>query len=493
MIEKLTVFLPYGGNNLTLRIVNELKKSLLIGNIILLTPEKSIKGLPGCGILYVNSLFSLDSIRRISNCAGAGLILLFTKAVLMELYPGTLERLISVLRDTNAGIVYSDFYETKSGIKTAHPLLDYHLGCIRDDFDFGSMMLIDCEALSKSLEVGTKNYLHAGLYNSRLWISENYPVIRIQEFLYELFDGELRDPAEKHFDYVDPRNRAFQEEMETAATAHLKRIGAYLTPGFDEISHDSSDFEYEVSVIIPVKDRVNTICDAVESVLKQKTNFPYNLIVVDNHSNDGTSNILSKYALKEKNIIHLIPASRYLGIGGCWNEAVSNNKCGRYCIQLDSDDLYYDENTLQKFVDLFRAEKYAMIIGSYKITDFDLNEQPPGIVAHNEWTDVNGRNNALRINGLGAPRAFYTPLIRKIKFPNVSYGEDYAVCLKISRNYQIGRIYDPVYICRRWHGNSDAALSIEKQNLYNSYKDRLRANEILSRQKLNYAKNNQGT
>ncbi|MGA7721931.1 MAG: glycosyltransferase family 2 protein [Ignavibacteriaceae bacterium] len=490
MIEKLTVFLPYSGNNWTLHIVNELKKSLLVENIFLLAPDKSINGLPDCRTLYVDSLFSLDSIKLISKCAGSNLILLFTKDILIELYPGTLERLISVIKDTNAGIVYSDFYETKSEIKTAHPLLDYHLGSIRDDFDFGSMVLIQNEALSKSLEVGTNNYLHAGLYNSRLWISENYPVIRIREFLYELFDNDLRDPSEKHFDYVVLRNRAVQEEMEKAATEHLKRIGAYLTPEFDKLPPDNLDFEYEASVIIPVKDRANTICDAVESVLKQKTNFPYNLIVVDNHSTDGTSDIIKNYALMEKNIIHIIPANSSLGIGGCWNEAVSNDKCGRYCIQLDSDDIYYDENTLQKFVDLFRSEKYAMIIGSYKVTDFNLNELPPGIVSHKEWTSDNGRNNALRINGLGAPRAFYTPLIREIKFPNVSYGEDYAVCLKISRNYQIGRIYDPVYICRRWHGNSDAALSVEKQNLYNSYKDWLRANEILSRQKLNSEKNN---
>ena len=438
----------------------------------------------------MDSLFSLDSIKLISKCASSNLILLFTKDILIELYPGTLERLISVIKDTNAGIVYSDFYETKSEIKTAHPLLDYHLGSVRDDFDFGSMVLIQNEALSKSLEVGTNNYLHAGLYNSRLWISENYPVIRIREFLYELFDNDLRDPSEKHFDYVVLRNRAVQEEMEKAATEHLKRIGAYLTPEFDKLPPDNLDFEYEASVIIPVKDRANTICDAVESVLKQKTNFPYNLIVVDNHSTDGTSDIIKNYALMEKNIIHIIPANSSLGIGGCWNEAVSNDKCGRYCIQLDSDDIYYDENTLQKFVDLFRSEKYAMIIGSYKVTDFNLNELPPGIVSHKEWTSDNGRNNALRINGLVRPRAFYTPLIREIKFPNVSYGEDYAVCLKISRNYQIGRIYDPVYICRRWHGNSDAALSVEKQNLYNSYKDWLRANEILSRQKLNSEKNN---
>jgi hypothetical protein len=489
MTDKLTVFLPYNGKETTLNVVKELKKSCLVENIFLLSANDSVNSLPGCKTLHIDSLFSVNSIRLISKNTNTSLMLFIIEEVLIEIYPNSLERLISVIKDTGAGIVYSDYYKIKSGVKEAHPLLDYHLGCIRDDFDFGSMFLIQSEALAKSLEVEPNSYLYAGLYNSRLKISENYSIIRIQEYLYEFFDDDLKNSSVKHFDYVNPQNLAVQIEMETAATRHLKRLGAYLTPEFDILDTEEGDFEFEASVIIPVKDRAKTICDAVESVLKQKTNFLFNVIIVDNHSKDGTSDILKNYAMKEKNIIHVNPVSNHVGIGGCWNEAVNNVNCGKYCIQLDSDDIYYDENTLQKIIDLFRKEKYAMIIGSYKVTDFNLNEQFPGIVAHKEWTTENGRNNALRINGLGAPRAFYTPLIRKIKFPNVNYGEDYAVCLAISRNHMIGRIYEPIYICRRWHGNSDAELTIDKQNLHNAYKDRLRANEILSRQKLNRTKN----
>ncbi|MGD1005630.1 MAG: glycosyltransferase family A protein [Ignavibacteriaceae bacterium] len=490
MTNKLTVFLPFNGNEFTLHVVEELKKSRLVENIFLLSPKGLKISPPDCKTLFIDSLFSLKTLKLISKNTNTDLILFIIKEVLIELCPNALERFISVIRDTNAGIIFSDFYETKSGVRKAHPLIDYHLGSLRDDFDFGTMLFIQSEALSKSLGNENYYYLYAGLYNSRLLISENYCIIRIQEFLYEVFENDLRYSTEKHFDYVDPKNREVQREMETAVTGHLKRIGAYLTPEFDLLDSDESDFEYEASVIIPVKDRAKTISDAVESVLKQKTNFPFNLIVVDNHSKDGTSNILNNYAVKNKDIIHLLTDSDYLEIGGCWNEAITNKKCGRYCIQLDSDDIYYNDNILQEVIDLFRKEKLAMIIGSYKVTDFYLKDQPPGIVAHKEWTPENGRNNALRINGLGAPRAFYTPLIRKIKFPNVSYGEDYAVCLAISRNYQIGRIYDPIYICRRWDGNSDVSLSIEKQNLYNAYKDRLRANEILTRQRLNRTKNN---
>jgi hypothetical protein len=412
------------------------------------------------------------------------------KEVSIKLCPNAMERFISVGVDTNAGIVYSDFYETKSGIRQAHPLIDYHIGSLRDDFDFGPMVLVKREALAKSLESNSNNYLYAGLYSSRLLISENFPIVRIQEFLYDSIDNEMKSSGEKHFDYVDPKNREVQIEMEAAATGHLKRIGAYLIPEFDELNSEEGDFEVEASVIIPVKDRAKTICAAVESALKQKTDFPFNIIIVDNHSTDGTTEILNSFAMKDENVIHIIPDNDYLGIGGCWNEALINKKCGRYSVQLDSDDIYIDANTLQKIVDLFRKEKCALIIGSYKVTDFDLKDRPPGIIAHKEWTPENGRNNALRINGLGAPRAFYTPLIRKIKFPNVNYGEDYAVCLAISRNYQVGRIYDPLYICRRWDGNSDAALSIEKQNLYNAYKDKLRTYEIIARQKLNISGNN---
>jgi hypothetical protein len=490
MINKLTVFLPYNGDKIILQTVEELKQSQLVKNIFLLSPKGLEESLPGCKTLQIDSLFSLNSVEIVSKNTDTDLMLFITKEVSIKLHPNALERFVSVIEDTNAGFVFSDFYETKSGTRKAHPLIDYHLGSIRDDFDFGPIVLIQSKALAKSLEQINNRYIYAGLYNTRLLISESYPIIRIQEFLYESVENEMKDSGEKQFDYVDPKNRDVQIEMESAATEHLKRIGAYLAPEFAVLATEEEDFEYEASIIIPVKDRAKTICDAVESVLKQKTNFPFNLIIVNNHSTDGTTEILNNYAMKDERITHIVPDSNYLGIGGCWNEAIADKKCGRYCVQLDSDDIYQDENILQKVIDLFRKENYPMIIGSYTVTDYNLKELPPGIVAHKEWTPENGRNNALRINGLGAPRAFYTPLIRKIKFPNVSYGEDYAVCLAISRKYQIGRIYDPIYICRRWNGNSDAALSIEKQNLYNAYKDRLRANEILARQKLNSSKNN---
>jgi glycosyltransferase involved in cell wall biosynthesis len=241
----------------------------------------------------------------------------------------------------------------------------------------------------------------------------------------------------------------------------------------------------EVSVIIPVKNRVKTLTDAIKSVLKQITDFSFNLIIVDNYSDDGTAEIIKSFAEKDKRIHHIIPERKDLGIGGCWNEAVHNPKCGKFSVQLDSDDMYKDENTLQLIIDKFREEKVPMVIGSYVITDFNLEEIPPGIIDHREWTPDNGRNNALRINGLGAPRAFYTPVIRKIKIPNVSYGEDYAVGLAISRYYQIGRIFEPIYFCRRWEDNTDAQIDITKLNANNLYKDRLRTFEIFARQRKN--------
>jgi glycosyltransferase involved in cell wall biosynthesis len=311
-------------------------------------------------------------------------------------------------------------------------------------------------------------------------------VLRIPEFLYSKIETDVRKSGEKQFDYVDPRNRAVQMEMEQVATDHLKRIGAYLSPDFKPVEFDRHEhFECEVSVIIPVRNREKTIADAVGSVLKQNAQFPFNVIIVDNHSTDGTTKTLRDIAKKDSRVIHVIPERTDLGIGGCWNEGVNHPKCGRFAIQLDSDDLYKDETTVQKVVDTFRKEKCAMVIGSYQMTNFKLEEIPPGIIDHKEWTPDNGRNNALRINGLGAPRAFYTPVLREIKVPNVSYGEDYALGLAISRNYQIGRIYDPIYLCRRWEGNSDAALDISKQNTYNLYKYRIRTIEFLARQRKN--------
>jgi glycosyltransferase involved in cell wall biosynthesis len=316
-------------------------------------------------------------------------------------------------------------------------------------------------------------------------VSRTHPITRVGEHLYGKVELDVRKSDQKQFDYVDPKNRAVQLEMEAAVTEHLKQIGAWLKPKFKAPNLDEGEFANEASVTIPVRNRVKTVSDAVASVLKQKTTFPFNLIVVDNHSTDGTTDLLRSFAEKDKRMVHVIPQRQDLLIGGCWNEGVHHPACGRFAVQLDSDDIYKDEHTLQKIVDAFRREQCAMVIGSYRMTNFNLEEIPPGVIDHKEWTPDNGRNNALRINGLGAPRAFYTPILRRIKLPNSSYGEDYAAVLAVSREYQIGRIYEPIYLCRRWEGNSDAGIDVAKQNAFNFYKDKLRTFEILARQRLN--------
>ena len=313
----------------------------------------------------------------------------------------------------------------------------------------------------------------------------NHPVVHLPEMLYTEIEHDTRKSGEKQFDYVDPRNRAVQIEMEKACTGHLKEINAWLKPEFREISFDEEKFEFEASVIIPVKNRVKTISDAIRSVLSQRTNFKFNLIVIDNHSTDGTTEMIGTFTKTDQRVVHIIPERLDLGIGGCWNEGIFNEKCGKFAIQLDSDDLYIDNNVISKIVQSFYNQKCAMVVGSYKMVNFNLEDLPPGLIDHKEWTPENGRNNALRINGLGAPRAFYTPVIRSIRVPNVSYGEDYAVGLAISRNYQIGRIYEPLYLCRRWEGNTDAALDIPRANAHNLYKDRLRTIELMARKQLN--------
>ncbi|MFZ0452279.1 MAG: glycosyltransferase family 2 protein, partial [Ignavibacteriaceae bacterium] len=381
---------------------------------------------------------------------------------------------------TGAGILYSDYMEKSTAVKL-HPVTDYQPGSIRDDFQFGPLLFLETEAFKKHL---SSNYNYAGLYDVRLNVSISYKILRIPEYLYNSIKPELKKTREKQFDYVDPQNSERQLEMESAASEHLKKIGAYLKPEFQKIDLKKDVFKNEASIIIPVKNRVNTIKDAVESALRQETNFAFNIIVVDNYSNDGTTDILKEYADTNEKIIHIIPARKDLAIGGCWNEAVNHTECGQFALQLDSDDLYL-KNTVQKIVDTFNKDKCAAVIGSYKLTDFNQNEIPPGIIDHKEWTEENGRNNALRINGFGAPRAFYTPLLRQTRLPNVSYGEDYALCLEISRKYKLARIFEPVYLCRRWEGNTDSSLSVEKENANNFYKDKIRTFEILARKKLN--------
>ncbi len=477
----ITAFLPYSGSEYSKSAIDALIYNKEISKIYLLTTSEFNSSITGCEFLKSDNLTSTQLINSIIEKTETEYVLLFTQDNKYEFSQFAIERFLNVIASTGAGLVYSNYNTIKGNILEPHPVIDYQIGSVRDDFDFGPVLMLNSEFL-KSYK-SEKNYLFAGLYDLRLHISRVGEILRIPEFLYTTIETDTRKSGAKQFDYVNPKNREVQIEMEAAFTEHLKKIGAYLEPSFKEIEFDGENFEYEASVVIPVKNRVKTIGDAIESVLSQKTDFKFNLIVVDNYSSDGTTEKIKSYAEKDSRLIHLIPDRKDLGIGGCWNEAVHSEKCGKFVVQLDSDDIYANENTLQKIINLFYKEKCAMVIGSYRMTNFKLEEIPPGVIDHKEWTDDNGRNNALRINGLGAPRAFYTPLLRKYKFPNVSYGEDYAIGLMISRDYRIGRIYEPIYLCRRWEGNTDAALEIDKQNYYNLYKDRLRTIEILARQR----------
>lgn len=440
------------------------------------------------GSVNINSINSSVELKYLADLGDFDYLFILKEKTWFNPGQFAFERMLSVAEDTGAGIVYCDYIEIKEENQKYHPVIDYQEGSIRDDFDFGPLWLVRGKALKEAVSALDMSFEKAGLYYLRLSISSNYSVCRIPEYLYTVRELDSRKSGQVIFDYVDPKNRQVQIEMENVATAHLKNTGAYLEPVFKHISFDEKAFKFKASVIIPVKNRIKTIEDAVQSVLKQKTNFAYNLIVVDNHSDDGTSGILEFIAGTDNRLIHHIPERTDLGIGGCWNEGVHHPDCGMFAVQLDSDDLYKDENTLQKIVDAFYAQNCAMVVGTYQLVNFKLEEIPPGIIDHKEWTPENGRNNALRINGLGAPRAFYTPLLREIKIPNVSYGEDYAIGLAISRHYQIGRIYENLYLCRRWDDNSDAALDIEKMNRHNVYKDRIRTIEIKARQKLNLEK-----
>lgn len=431
-----------------------------------------------------DSIYKTSTIKQIAEKANTEYTLIYTKYTTLQLGYLALERMLNIAKDTQAGFLYADHYQVKGEEQIKAPVIDYQEGSLRDDFDFGSVLLFNTEALKESVARMKSDYQHAGLYDLRLKLSQKYPIVHANEYLYSEVEEDNRKSGEKQFDYVDPRNRDRQIEMEKACTEHLQEIGGYLKPEFKTINFDAGEFEYEASVIIPVRDRAKTITAAIDSVLKQKTSFKFNLIIIDNHSTDGTTEEIKKYSNDER-VIHLIPQRKDLGIGGCWNFGVNSNYCGKFAVQLDSDDLYKDENTLQSIVNAFYEQQCAMVIGSYMMTDFDLNTLPPGVIDHKEWTPDNGRNNALRINGLGAPRAFYTPVLRQLGLPNTSYGEDYAMGLNISRRFQIGRIYDVLYLCRRWGGNSDAALSIEKVNANNLYKDRIRTWELQARIKMN--------
>ena len=422
--------------------------------------------------------FSTEEIRKIAASADTEYTVIYTKATDLKFIAFGIERMIQVADDTGAAMVYSDHF---NGEEPA-PVIDYQEGSLRDDFDFGGVQMYRTSILKNAVAGMDKAYRFAGLYDLRLRVSRLGSLLHIPEFLYYELDTDHRDSGEKLFDYVDPKNRAVQVEMEDACTSHLKAVGAWLEPSFKDVDLKAGAFEYEASVVIPCKNRVRTIADAIRSALSQKTEFKYNVIVVDDNSTDGTVEVIKSFQ-EDPRLIYIAQDKSYHAIGGNWNAALHHPKCGRFALQLDSDDLYSDEHTVQKFVDAFYEQNCAMVVGTYRITDFDLNTIPPGVIDHKEWTLENGRNNALRVNGLGAPRGFFTPILRELNFPTTKYGEDYAVGLRVSREYRIGRIYDVMYNCRRWEDNSDHGLDVVKVNSNNFYKDRLRTIELLARKK----------
>ena len=446
----------------------------------------------GVTILSGVSLKSTETLRSIAEAVSQKFLLIYTKEHPLEMGMFALDRILSIAEDTKADMLYADHYQLVAGEKgperKKHPLIECQMGALRDDFDFGSVLVFRSSSFRRAVRAMSEDYRWGALYDLRLRMKK---IVHINEYLYTEIETDNRKSGEKQFDYVDPKNREVQIEMEKVCTEHLKRIGAWLPPVFKDIStlaplgrnDGEAGLPVVASVIIPVFNRVRTVKDAVESALAQKCDFPFNVIVVDNHSTDGTTELLAQMAADDSRVVHIIPARYDLGIGGCWNLAVHSEHCGEFAVQLDSDDVYSGPDTLTKIVAAFHEQNCAMVVGTYQMTDFNMNPIPPGIIDHREWTDENGRNNALRINGLGAPRAFWTPLLRKLNLPNTSYGEDYAMGLRISREYRIGRIYDVLYCCRRWEGNSDAALDIDKINANNLYKDRTRTWELTARMK----------
>ena len=427
-------------------------------------------------------LISTDTLRDIALKVSGVYVMFNTSSQMSVLGPGAAERILAVAQDTDADLLYADYFEVRDGSIMRHPLADCQRGSLRDDFDFGPLLVFKVSSLKEAVASMETPRRYGALYDLRLRMKN---IVHINEYIYKAVETDLRASGRKQFDYVDPKNRDVQIEMEEICTDALKRMGAYLEPSFRPVPPDAGEYPVEMSVVIPVRDRARTIADAVGSALSQEADFSYNVIVVDNHSSDGTTQILESLAAQDSRLVHIIPEEDDLGIGGCWNKAVASPHCGKYAVQLDSDDIYSSEYTLSKIHDTFDREGCAMVVGTYMMTDFNLEPIPPGVIDHKEWTDANGRNNALRINGLGAPRAFRTSVLRQMPFPNTSYGEDYAAGLRISREYRIGRVYDVLYFCRRWEGNSDAALDIVSQNVNNTYKDRLRTWELEARIRLN--------
>lgn len=479
-MEPIDCFIAYRDKEAGKRTVCEVRQSGIAGRIFLLG-EDFLSGIPeGCEALAVGSLTVTETLRRIAVSVQTPFFLVYLSDA--PLRPGLFagERMLRIARETQAALVYADRYREGPAGWEPHPVIDFQPGSLRDDFDFGPLRLYAAAAFRETAGRFSGDYAYAAWYELHLELSRQYDLVRISEYLYTEGRTGAVAGGERQFDYVDPANRRVQMEMEEVCTRHLKRTGAFLEPVFDDVAFDAGGFPCEASVIIPVRNRVRTIEDAIRSVLVQRTSFAFNVLIVDNHSTDGTGAVVEKYAADPR-VIRLVPDRDDLGIGGCWNLAVSDPHCGKFAVQLDSDDLYSHDHVLQKIVDTFYEQRCGMVVGTYRITDFELRPLPPGVIDHREWTPENGRNNALRVNGFGAPRAFYTPLLRENRFPNTSYGEDYAVGLALSRRYRVGRIYEVLYLCRRWEDNSDAGLQIGQINAHNLYKDRIRTWELQAR------------
>ena len=483
-MKTINCFIPYADAQQVKATVDGLRQNALVTKIFLLATDANVAAVEGCEVINIDALNSSATMKKIAAASEGDYTLFYTKYNNLVMGYLALERMVRLATDSKAAMVYADNYQVVEGKKSNAPVIDYQFGSLRDDFNFGSVLFFCTKALKAAAAEIDVEYTAAGLYDLRLKVSRQGDLVHINEYLYTEIALPVATEGESHFSYVDPKNRGVQIEMEQACTDHLKKIGGYLEPKFEEINFNQGDFEYEASVIIPVRNRVRTVRDAIKSVLSQKTDFKFNLIVIDNGSTDGTTEAIDEFKDDER-LIHIIPERDDLGIGGCWNAGVNHPKCGKFAVQLDSDDVYSDENTLAKMVGAFYEQNCSMVVGTYMLTDINMQMIPPGVIDHKEWTPENGRNNALRINGLGAPRAFYTPMLREINVPNTSYGEDYALGLAFSRHYQIGRVYDVVYYCRRWEDNSDHALDINKTNANNLYKDRIRTWELQARVELN--------
>ncbi len=486
-MKPVTAVCTFRAGTLFLPALRRLLASDMIEEVLIVTREQIPEVLPRCSIIDTGTFASRITLRKVLQKTRTEYLLFIPGSIPVLSETRALEKMIDTAVSMNAAFVYSDFYEDTGGGRISHPLIDYQTGSVRDDFDFGHIALLKVANIREALHYfgETPPCRHAALYDLRLKLSIDRGIHRIPEALYSIITRREQGDGEAHFAYVDPRNQQLQREMESVFTDHLKRIGAYIPPDrLQAMKEPSEPFPVKASVIIPVKNRKHTISDAIHSALTQEADFTFNIVVIDNHSTDGTTDIVADLAEKNPAIHHIIPDRHDLGIGGCWNVGINDKACGRYAVQLDSDDLYENHLVLETIVDTLRDGSYAMVVGSYTIVNENLEQIPPGLIDHREWTDSNGHNNALRINGLGAPRAFSTTLMRRIGFLNVSYGEDYAAALRISRQYKIGRIYESLYLCRRWSGNTDAGLPIEASNNNNMFKDSLRGQEITKRQGL---------